>query len=150
MAIFTNLVKICSLVLVAICKVVAMSGRDTVSCGTHEGGAVVVIWSGINIGSFIHVLRIPIISNSWIKSLVSSNVNDARPDTIGSRSLGLRLCSFSHPFLVCFGLLQLDDPLLEWIHRVLILKFMIFNALDHSLKSSKLSLVHLILKQRIQ
>jgi hypothetical protein len=37
--------------------------------------------------------------------------------------------------------------LLEGIHEILLLKFMLFNAFDHSLEGSQLSFIDIILKR---
>jgi hypothetical protein len=99
-------VKIRGLILVAISKVVAMTGREVVSRRTHEWGNMVVSGSRVNIWSVIHVLWVPI-RYSRIENLLRSIVSDAGPtsDTAGTRSLGLRLGNFICPLLVCLGLL---------------------------------------------
>lgn len=126
-----------------------MTGREVVSGRTHKRGNMVVSGSRVNIWPVIHVLWVPI-SDSRIECLVCSNGSDTGPtsNTTSSWSLRLRLDSFSCPFLVCLGFLQLKKAFLQWVHWILLLKLMLFNALDHSLQGSQLSFIDLILKKR--
>lgn len=45
---------------------------------------------------------------------------------------GLRFGGFSGPSLVCLGFLQLHDSFLQWVDRVLFLKFVVLNAFDYN------------------
>lgn len=111
---------------------------------------MVVSWSRVSIWSIIYVLRrIPVSHSTSIEVLVRGNVSNSSSIcyAVGTRSLGLRFGDFSGSFLVCLFFLQLKKPFLERIHRVLFLKFMVFDALYHSLQCSQLLVVNIILQQ---
>lgn len=133
--------------MVAISKKV-MARREVVSRNTHEWQNMGTGRTRVSIWSVINRLRVPI-SHSGIEVLLSDVIySRAISDTIGTRSFGLRFCNFSCLFLVCLRLLQLKNPPLKGIHRVLLLKLMVFNAFQYSLQCRQLFLIDIILEKK--
>lgn len=109
---------------------------------------MVVVRGRVHVRSVVHVLWVSICHSS-IEVLVSNIVvidHRGITNTVCTRSFWLRFCSLGHLFLVSLSFLELDDPFLKRVDRILLFKLVLFNALDYGLKGGQLSVTNIILK----